>query len=99
MFDNFLKFFRSFAGGVESAHQAAHAGASDVVNWNVMVFKPVQNADVRETERAAAFESDSDFGARALFLRGCDGWLVCGIFLCGCEQREQENHRHQTKDA
>jgi hypothetical protein len=53
-----------------------------------MIFKPLQNADVSETEGAAAFKSDSDFCARAFFLCGCGGWLSCGIFLCRCEQRK-----------
>src|ERR1700747_92409 len=70
LLDNFLKFFWSFSGGVETADQAAHAGASDVVNRNVMVVEPLQNADVSEAQRAAAFERDADFGARTLRWRG-----------------------------
>jgi hypothetical protein len=37
-----------------------------------MLFKPFQDADVGEAERAASFESNTDAGAR--FRSGLCGW-------------------------
>jgi len=54
---------RGPAGGVEAADEAAHAGSGQVVDGDVVLFKPFQNADVGFTERATAFEGDTDFGA------------------------------------
>jgi hypothetical protein len=39
---------RSVAGGVERANEGAHAGAGDTVNGDVIVFKPLEDADVGE---------------------------------------------------
>src|SRR5580765_5866557 len=68
--DDLFEFARRFAGGVETANQAAHAGASDVVHRDVMVFEPLQDANVGETEGAAAFEGYADLGAWAWFRLG-----------------------------
>src|SRR5262249_30531086 len=46
----------------------------NVVHRNVMVLKPLQNADVGEAKRASAFECHADFGAS--FFRS-------GSFRCG----------------
>ena len=61
LFNQLAKLLRTLAGGVESAHQAAHAGAREIVDGNVMVFKPLQHSDVRQSERSAAFERHANF--------------------------------------
>jgi hypothetical protein len=61
--EDFLELIRGFAGGVEAADEAAHAGAGEVVDGDVVFFKPFEDADVGFAERAAAFEGDADFGA------------------------------------
>jgi hypothetical protein len=50
-----------------------------------MLFEPLQDADVSETEGATAFECDADFCARPRGLRrfvcprGCWAVLRCGV--------------------
>jgi hypothetical protein len=53
---DFLELMRGLTGGVEAADEAAHAGAGQVVDGDVVLFEPFQNADVGFAERAAAFE-------------------------------------------
>jgi hypothetical protein len=61
--EDFLELVRGLAGGVHTADEAAHAGAGEVVDGNVVLFKPFEDANVGFAERAAAFEGDADFGA------------------------------------
>ena len=63
------KLLRTFSGRVQASDQAAHAGARKVVDGNVVIFKPLQHSDMRQPERAAAFQCDSNFQPRL----GC-GW-------------------------
>jgi hypothetical protein len=37
-----------------------------------MVFKPLKNANMRQTERTATFQRDADLRARAVGLRDID---------------------------
>ena len=55
----------SLSSRVETPDESSHAGPGNVVDWDVMLFKPSQNANVRESERASAFEGDAD--ARTLW--------------------------------
>ena len=60
-----FQFVGTHSGGIESADEAAHAGSSNVIDWDVVFVKPFQDADVREPHGAAAFERHADFGAHA----------------------------------
>ncbi len=48
------------ARGVEGRHQRTHAGAGDAVDRDVVLLKPLQDADVRQAQRAAALQSNAD---------------------------------------
>ena len=62
--NQFAKLLRSFSRGVEAAHEASHAGAREVVDRNMVIFKPLQHTDVRQPKCASAFQRDSDFQSR-----------------------------------
>ena len=74
-FNQLAKLLWTFAGGIESAHQTAHAGAREIVDGDVMVFKPLQYSDVRQSERSTAFQGHANFQPRPGGLRG---WLRRG---------------------
>ena len=61
---------RRRAGGIERADQRAHAGACDAVNGDVMLFKPLQNADVRQPQRAATLKRNAHGGTASWLNRG-----------------------------
>src|ERR1700739_312816 len=44
--ENLLQIIGGFSGGVKAADEAAHAGAGKVVDGDMVLFKPFQNADV-----------------------------------------------------
>ena len=59
-FHQFVQLLRSFPAGVQTSHQAAHAGAGEVIDGNVMVLEPLQHPDMCQAERAPAFERHPD---------------------------------------
>ncbi len=80
-----------FSGGVERREDGAHAGAGDDIDGDVMFFKPLQYADFRHGERAAAAHGEADDGTifgeiggrhgrreRAEFEPGVAGSLLAG---------------------
>ena len=87
----FVKLLRSFAAGVEASHQAAHAGAREVVDRNVVVFKPLQHADVRQSQRAAAFESHANFQPWL----GRLGFLYRGRSRCVLRRAKDESNKRK----
>ena len=60
--NQFVKLGRAHACGIQPSHQAAHTGPGEVIDGDPVLFEPLQHSDMRQTERAAAFEGDSDFG-------------------------------------
>jgi hypothetical protein len=52
------------AGSVQSANETAHAGPRNVVDGDVMILEPLQDADMSQPFCAAALERDSDFGTQ-----------------------------------
>jgi len=95
--EDFLKLSRGLAGGVEAADKSAHAGAGEVVDGDVVLFKPFEDADVGFAERAAAFERDADFGASGglRFCFGDGGGLLgrCGRLLSEARTRQEEREK------
>ncbi len=66
----------STSGGVQGGHHAAHGGAGDDVDGDVVFLEPLQDADLGEAEGAAAAEGKADArpGERLRgWLRGSDG--------------------------
>jgi hypothetical protein len=61
------KLLRSFPGGVQSGDEPAHTRSGDVINPNVMAFEPLQHANMREAQGAAALQRHADLRARLLF--------------------------------
>ncbi len=64
--DQRADFSRGAASGVDSAYKSAHAGAGDVADRDVVFFKPGDNADMGEAERAlppSSTEADLLLGA------------------------------------
>lgn len=58
-----LELFRGLAGGVEGTDHAAHAGARDHINGDVVLFEPLEDSDLGEAESASAAEGESNAGA------------------------------------
>src|ERR1700722_4173454 len=52
--------FWRFNGGVSSANQRAHAAASNGVDRDAIFLKPLEDSDVRQAERASAFEDQAN---------------------------------------
>ena len=77
------------ASGVNTADQAAHAGAGDVVHGNVMLFHPGNDPDVGQTERAAALEGQAERGPLL-------GW---GSLLGHCRKVEQRSNPAKKTDV
>ena len=48
------------SGGVNPAHQAAHAGAGDVGDGDVMLFQPGNHTDVGQSKRSTALQHQSN---------------------------------------
>ena len=91
------KLLRTFSGGVQAAHQAAHAGAREVVDRNMVIFKPLQHADVRQSERAAAFQRDTNgrpvLGRCVVCQRRPDFPAGRGrLILCQRKRKKQQQH-------
>src|SRR6266849_10904843 len=59
--------FGSLSSRVETPDESSHAGAGNVVNRDVMLFEPAQDANVRESERTPAFKRDADAGPGGLW--------------------------------
>ena len=59
---------------VRAADEAAHAGASDVVHGDMVLFKPCDDADVGQAERASAFKDQAERGPSVGSGRWC---LIC----------------------
>src|SRR5258708_39093102 len=96
MVDNFLQFLWSFPGGVQTSNQAAHAGSRDVIDGNVMIFKPLQDTDVGQAKGTTAFEGDADLCAGWFGLRDGGGSGVSRGFLCDRQiRREEEQQKRQ----
>ena len=64
--DDFSDLGRRSAGRVHAANQASHAGPDDIAYRNAMLFHPRYDADMGETERAAALEDKAE-----LWMHGC----------------------------
>src|SRR5882672_11564555 len=58
--DKILHLLGSLSSCVQAPDQSSHAGPGNVVDRDVMLFKPAQNANVSESERASTFERDAD---------------------------------------
>ncbi len=67
------------AGGVEAADEAAHAGADDEVDGDVMLLEIVDDADVGEAECSSAFKHEGYAGA-VLFVFVSRLWSAGGTF-------------------
>ena len=61
-------------GGVEGGHHAAHGGPGDDIDGDVVLFKPLQDADLGETDGSSAAEGEADAGPG----EGAGRW-GCGI--------------------
>jgi hypothetical protein len=59
-----LELVDGFAGGVEGADHAAHAGSGDHVDGDVVLLEPLEDADLGHGEGSAAAEGKAD--ARAI---------------------------------
>ena len=66
-------FSRSHSRRIGARDEAAHAGADDVVDRNVMFFEPLEHADVGDAPRAAATERQPDLRPR---LGLGSGWAI-----------------------
>jgi hypothetical protein len=77
------------AGGVETADQRAHAGASQTVDWDVMVLKPLKDADVRKAERTTTLKGESD--GRSSGRSDGGQFRMCGRLCAGrrAQKRDQ----------
>ena len=62
--EDFLELTCRLSGGVDAADEATHAGASEVVDGDVMLFKPFEHADVGFAEGTVSFEGDTDLRTR-----------------------------------
>jgi hypothetical protein len=60
--DHLTEFGGVATGSVDASDEAAHAGASDIADRDAMFFEVFNDADVSESERASAFEDQSDGG-------------------------------------
>jgi hypothetical protein len=103
------------ARGVETADEAAHAGADDEIDGDVMLLEIVDDADVSEAECASAFEYESDARAMLFWTNGVvrlEGWsgasrngrgsfgLWRGLALRNAaEEREDDAYQQSTDDA
>src|SRR5262249_10364551 len=76
--DNLFEFAWALTGSVEAPDQSAHAGAGDVVDRYVVIFKPLKNSDVCQAKCSAALERNPDRWPRTL-RRGSEG---AGRLLC-----------------
>src|SRR5208337_1703844 len=56
-------FRRCVSAYIERADQCAHAGSGQAVNGDVVLLKPLKDADVGHAERSAALQSQTDDGA------------------------------------
>lgn len=65
-----VDFIGRAAGGIEAADQTTHAGSGEVVDGNVMLLKPAQDADMSEAQSAAAFQNEGDAGTTLHLRRG-----------------------------
>src|SRR5260221_7122964 len=93
MLDNFLQLLGSFPSGVQTANQTAHAGSRDVIDGNVMIFKPLQDTDVGQAKGTTAFEGDADLCAGWFGLRDGGGSGGCRGFLCDGQIRHEEEQQ------
>ena len=50
----------SCPGGIECSDEGAHAGAGEPVDGDAVLLKPLEYADVGQTQSAAAFQSQAD---------------------------------------
>ena len=72
--DDFEAIYRC-ADGVERADHAAHAGSGDDVDGDMVLFKPLEDADLRQGKSAAAAEGQTDAGTV-----GGSGWRGGGRY-------------------
>ncbi len=94
--EDVLHLVGGVAGGVESADDGAHAGAGDDVDGDVMIVKPLQDADLAHGLRAASAEGEADDGAVGGEIGGRGGGIewaereargAGGCFAGGCGMR------------
>src|SRR5258705_10390321 len=84
--DKLLQLLRALAGRIQPSDKAAHAGTGYVVDRNVVLLKPSQDADMGKSQGSAAFEDHTDTRARfsGLTIGGYGNvrrWLRSGIVL------------------
>src|SRR5205085_1375203 len=68
-----LHLFGSLSSRVQASDETSHTGTGNVVDRDVVLFKPTQDADVSESKRASAFKGETDAGAR-----GPHRWRIVG---------------------
>ena len=60
--DQLLDFCRLSPRFVNSADEAAHACSGHIAHRNPMFFEPLQDSDVRQSERTSAFKHQTHLG-------------------------------------
>ena len=94
--EDVLHLVGGVAGGIECADDGAHAGAGDDVDGDVMIVKPLQDADLAHGLRAASAEGEADDGAVGGEIGGRGGGIewaereargAGGCFAGGCGMR------------
>jgi len=76
LLNEFTELSRAFAACIKASHKPSHARSRNVVDRDVMVFKPLQYTNMGKTQRAAAFESHTDLRAIRM---GRDRSCVLGL--------------------
>src|ERR1700737_2143479 len=92
MFHQLFQLIGRFTCGVKSTHQSSHAGPGDIIDRNVMSFKPFQHPDVSEPERTASFERQADARAWSLY-----GLQVSGCALLRAASRRTDDFKHYVE--
>src|SRR5882757_5897154 len=72
-----LHLLGSLSSRVQAPDETSHTGPGNVVDRDVVLFKPAQDADVSESKRASTLQGDADArsrGPRNLSI-GRRGWI------------------------
>ena len=85
--DDLVELSGIISRGIEAANERAHTGSGDVVHGDMVLLEPADDANVSQSEGAAAFEDKCNSRSR---FRSC--------FLCD-SRGGQECQRQQKADG
>src|SRR5205807_9512857 len=89
------------SAGIDSSDQGAHTGAGDHVHRYAILLQPFDHADVRQAERATAFEHKADprpvAGGRRC--HGVGWWLGDAARSVLRPKTRHEHHHHANSET